>query len=296
MLSPHEAPTRPRVLYSCYTNHGRQGEQFVSEHVFSYQLAGTVVLNDGAQRYALPEGSFRLLRRNQLLRFQKQPSAAGDFKSLSVSFDQETLRAFSREYGYQAAHPLPGAGVLALPSQPLYHSYLASLQPYERLQHPVKAPLLALKVREALLILLQANPELKDVLFDFSEPGKIDLAAFMQRNFRFNVALSRFAYLTGRSLATFKRDFERLFHLSPSRWLVRRRLQEAHYLLKEQGKAASDVYLAVGFEDLSHFSFAFKKAMIYECTLVAKIAYTRSFACNVSRTCNLRILILLLGT
>jgi len=89
----------------------------------------------------------------------------------------------------------------------------------------------------------------------------------MQKNFRFNVALSRFAYLTGRSLATFKRDFERLFHLSPSRWLVQRRLQEAYYflqeayyLLKEKGKAPSEVYLEVGFEDLSHFSFAFKKA------------------------------------
>ncbi|WP_460582710.1 helix-turn-helix domain-containing protein [Hymenobacter arcticus] len=119
--------------------------------------------------------------------------------------------------------------------------------------------MLTLKVREALLLLLQTNPELQAVLFDFTEPGKIDLAAFMEKNFQFNVALSRFAYLTGRSLATFKRDFERLFRLSPSRWLVRRRLQEAHYLLKEQGKTPSEVYLDVGFEDLSHFSFAFKK-------------------------------------
>jgi len=109
-------------------------------------------------------------------------------------------------------------------------------------------------------VLLQVNPELRGVLFDFREPGKIDLAAFMEKNFRFNVAISRFAYLTGRSLATFKRDFERLFQQSPSRWLVRRRLQEAHFLLKVQGKMPSEVYLEVGFEDLSHFSFAFKKA------------------------------------
>jgi AraC-like DNA-binding protein len=74
------------------------------------------------------------------------------------------------------------------------------------------------------------------------------------------VALSRFAYLTGRSLATFKRDFEKLFRTSPSRWLQQRRLQEAHYLLKEKGLSPSDVYTEVGFEDLSHFSFAFKKA------------------------------------
>jgi len=119
--------------------------------------------------------------------------------------------------------------------------------------------LLALKLREAVMLLLKVNPELKDILFDFSEPGKIDLEAFMNKNFHFNVDLNRFAYLTGRSLATFKRDFEKLFHSTPSRWLQQRRLQEAHYLIREKGKTASDIYLDLGFEDLSHFSFAFKK-------------------------------------
>ena len=96
-------------------------------------------------------------------------------------------------------------------------------------------------------------------MFDFNEPGKIDLEAFMKKNFHFNVEMKRFAYLTGRSLATFKRDFEKIFDMPPSRWLLQRRLQEAYYLIKEKGKTASDIYLDVGFEDLSHFSFAFKK-------------------------------------
>ena len=261
MLIRQEAPPRPRIVYSCYASHSREGEQFIPEHVFSYQVAGTLLLYEGGHPHALAPGTFRFLRRNTLLKFDKQPPPDGQaFRSLSVLFDQEMLRAISQEYGYPAAaHQPPGAAVLPLPDHPLYQSYLASLRPYEQLAQPDHAALLALKAREAVLVLLQVNPELRDVLFDFREPGKIDLQAFMQKNFRFNVALSRFAYLTGRSLATFKRDFERLFHLSPSRWLVRRRLQEAYFLLKEQGKTPSEVYLEVGFEDLSHFSFAFKK-------------------------------------
>jgi AraC-like DNA-binding protein len=262
MFTQQAAPARPQILYSCYANHSREGEQFVPAHVFLYQLAGTLLLDEGSQIYTLPPGTFWLLRRNHLVKFQKQlPAGGGEFRSLSVSFSQEALRAIAHEYGYPAAaHQPPGAAMLALPDHPLYQSYLASLRPYEQLAQPEHAALLALKAREAVLVLLQVNPELRDILFDCSEPGKIDLEAFMQKNFRFNVALSRFAYLTGRSLATFKRDFERLFHLSPSRWLVQRRLQEAHYLLKEKGKVPSEVYLEVGFEDLSHFSFAFKKA------------------------------------
>ena len=82
----------------------------------------------------------------------------------------------------------------------------------------------------------------------------------MEKNYHFNVQLKRYAYLTGRSLATFKRDFEKIYDTTPSRWLLQRRLREAYQLIKEMKKAASDIYLELGFEDLSHFSYAFKKA------------------------------------
>jgi AraC-like DNA-binding protein len=137
---------------------------------------------------------------------------------------------------------------------------MRSLLAYETiLKDKVADELLFVKQKEAILLLLQLVPAFKNVLFDFSEPGKIDLEGFMTRNFHFNVQLKRFAYLTGRSLATFKRDFEKIFHITPSRWLQQRRLQEAYYLIKEQQKMPSDVYLELGFEDLSHFSFVFKK-------------------------------------
>ncbi|HMH23655.1 MAG TPA: AraC family transcriptional regulator [Puia sp.] len=247
------------ILYSCYVTRSREGEQFVPEHVFSYQISGTLVLDDGNKKHSFHEGDFRFIRRNHLLKFIKQPPGNGEFKAISIYLDQDTLRNFSMEYGYTAEKRPGGEAVLQLNPDPLYKSYMNSLGPYEQINKPGNERLLSLKLKEAVLILLQANPGLKDILFDFAEPGKIDLDAFMNRNFHFNVELKRFAYLTGRSLATFKRDFEKIFQLSPSRWLQQRRLQEAHYLIKEKGKAPSDVYLELGFEDLSHFSFAFKK-------------------------------------
>ncbi|OUJ74961.1 helix-turn-helix domain-containing protein [Hymenobacter crusticola] len=250
---------RPQILYSCYFAASREGEQFVSEHILSYQLAGAIVTNDGDNAQTFGEGSLRLHKRNRLVKFSKQLPAQGQFKSVSVTLDQEALRRFSLEYGYHAEKHPAGAAIVELPLTPFYKSYFDSLQPYEQLAEPGNEALLALKVHEAIMLLLKSNPELKDVLFDFAEPGKLDLEAFMNRNFHFNVQLRRFAYLTGRSLATFKRDFEKIFHLPPSRWLQQRRLQEAHYLIKEKGKAPSEAYLEVGFEDLSHFSFAFKK-------------------------------------
>ena len=254
-----ETKRLPQILYSCYLTRNREGEQFVQEHVFSYQIAGSIVVNDGANVQTFKEGEFRFHKRNQLIKFVKQPPENGEFKGLSVYLDQETLRNFSMEYGYKAEKQHEGEAFLNLKPHPLLKSYMESLAPYQQPNPPTDENLITLKLREAILVLLQANPELEDVLFDFSDPGKIDLEAFMNKNFHFNVELKRFAYLTGRSLATFKRDFEKKFHLSPSRWLQQRRLQEAYYRIKEKGATPSEVYLDLGFEDLSHFSFAFKK-------------------------------------
>jgi AraC-like DNA-binding protein len=189
----------------------------------------------------------------------KEPPANGEFKSISIYLDQQTLRSFSMEYGYSADGQTETDAVLHLKPDRMYQNYMDSLVPYVE-TGIANNDLQALKLREAIVILLQTDPDIKDVLFDFSDPGKIDLESFMEKNFHFNVQLQRFAYLTGRSLATFKRDFEKLYHTTPNRWLQQRRLQEARYLLTEKGKPVSDVYLEVGFEDLSHFSFAFKKA------------------------------------
>ena len=138
-----------------------------------------------------------------------------------------------------------------------------SLLVYLTLPEKEQQEMMNLKVKEAVHLLLKVNPELKNILFNFKDPGKIDIEAFMQQNYHFNVQLQRFAYLSGRSLSTFKRDFEKIFKMTPSRWLVKRRLQEAYFLLREKGAKSSEVYLDLGFENLSHFSRAFKNEFGY---------------------------------
>ena len=107
--------------------------------------------------------------------------------------------------------------------------------------------------------MLQAGDIFQHFLFDFQEPYKIDLQTYMNHNYKYNIPLSSFAKLTGRSLSTFKRDFTKIFKTTPERWLQLKRLEQAHHLITNQKQRPSEVYLEVGFENLSHFSFAFKK-------------------------------------
>lgn len=254
-----EEITKPKILYSCYYSKSRTGEQFVPEHVLSYQLAGTMSMYDGKKNYQSVEGDLRFTKRNQLLKFEKIPPENGEYKSITLFLTQDILKEISLEYNYKIEKSNPDLAILPLPKNPAYLSFMESLVAYFAMNQEEDEKLFRIKIKEAIHLLLKINPELIQVLFDFNEPGKIDLEAFMNKNFHFNVQLKRFAYLTGRSLATFKRDFQKVFQDSPSHWLQKRRLQEAYYLIKEKAKAPSDVYLEVGFEDLSHFSFAFKK-------------------------------------
>lgn len=252
-----------KILYSCYHQESRTGEQFVSEHVFSYQIAGTLNITIGNTVHTFRAGDFRFSKRNELAKFVKIPPEQGDFKSISVRLDQETLRTISQELNLHVVKKYEGNPIIALKPDVLYKSYVDSLMPYLELSEAENENLFSLKVKEAVMILLRAHPELKDILFDFTAPGKIDLEEYMMGHFHYNVKLERFAYMTGRSLATFKRDFEKIFHESPSKWLLQKRLEEAHFLIKEKGKKPSDIYMDVGFEDLSHFSYAFKNAFGY---------------------------------
>ena len=109
------------------------------------------------------------------------------------------------------------------------------------------------------MALLHIDNRFVPTLFDFNEAWKIDILEFMNANYMYEFSLEELAHYTGRSLATFKRDFKKLSDLTPEKWLIRKRLEVAYQLMKEGGKRISDVYAEVGFKNPSHFSTAFKR-------------------------------------
>jgi len=216
-------------------------------------------MQDGSNTVEFGPGEFRMNVRNRLAKFVKQPTEDAPYMSVSIIFDEAVLRSFAEKHQLSPTGKMVTAPVIKLRKDPLYQSFIDSLQPYLPHLTPGNDDLMALKVEEALVILLKVQPELKDILFDFDDPAKIDLKAFMEQHYKYNLSMARFAYLTGRSLSAFKRDFEKAYNTTPAKWLQQKRLEEAYYLLKEKKQKTSDVYAEVGFEDLSHFSFVFKK-------------------------------------
>jgi len=247
------------LLYSCVDRKQRANESFVPEHVFGYIISGESHQKTNAGTRVFGPGTIALVRRNQLIKSEKVPGPEGEFKSVNIFFEQDFLRKYSADNKLAPAKRYTGDPIHLFQPDPFIKGYFESLLPY--LEHGWRstASMAELKTKEAIELLLTMNPDFYDFLFDFSEPYKIDLEAYMNQHYMYNVPTAQFAKLTGRSLASFKRDFEKVFLTSPGQWLQQKRLSEAYYLIKEKGQKPSEVYLNVGFENLSHFSYTFKK-------------------------------------
>lgn len=247
------------LLYSCTEQKQRGNEQFVHEHAFGYIVSGEVHSLSNNEKQVFKQGMIGLVRRNQLVKSIKVPASGSDFKSINIFLEQDFLRRYAAENKLTPVARYTGEPLIELTNDPFIKGYFDSLLPYFNHASQLNAQLAELKTLEAVELLLRAKPELKNLLFDFSEPHKIDLEAYMNQHYMYNVPTAQFARLTGRSLAGFKRDFEKIFNIPPGQWLQQKRLNEAYFLIREKGRKPSDVYLDVGFENLSHFSYSFKK-------------------------------------
>lgn len=89
---------------------------------------------------------------------------------------------------------------------------------------------------EGIYAILNNSESLYPILFDFAEPWKVDILEFMNENYMDELSMEQIASFTGRSLATFKRDFKKISNLTPQKWLIKKRLETAYFKLKEEDK------------------------------------------------------------
>jgi AraC-like DNA-binding protein len=121
--------------------------------------------------------------------------------------------------------------------------------------------LLKLKLRELITSILvgESNRTLSAYFRSLAASDTPPIAAIMEMNFCHNLSMEAFAQMCHRSLSSFKREFRKQYGTSPGKWLLDRRLEQSASLLRTTGMSVTEVMCECGFEDLSHFSRAFKE-------------------------------------
>lgn len=249
------------IKLSCYDDKLFKSDIMFEHHMLIWFLSGETKIVQADATYQFKKGDIFLIPRNQLATIINYPKDGQPHRTVVMHLSTERLRAF---YTNLNVKPKPAAsqGIRCYNNHPLLESCLTSLVPYFEMKD-LPENIASLKITEAISILRIIDKDIDDVLANFEEPGKIDLITYMEKNFMFNMTMEKFGYLTGRSITTFKRDFKRIFNTTPQKWLTQKRLELAHYQFAEKQRKPVDVYYEVGFENLSHFSFAFKKQFGY---------------------------------
>jgi len=246
------------ILYACENETQLDHDPFVYEHYIGIITSGSADHYTDKGVVSYPTGSLCLVRRNQLLKIIKKPDGQKPFATITIFLEQKTLKEYSLQHDVKANGIYIGEPILTSENDDFMKGYFDSLMPYFNQPDKLKPILAKAKTTEVIALLLR-NPALRNFLFDFSEPNKINLEAYMKLHFSYNIELTQLAKLTGRSLSTFKRDFVKIFSTTPEKWLQKERLEQAYFLIREKHKLPTDIYLELGFETLSHFSYTFKK-------------------------------------
>ncbi|WP_338875101.1 AraC family transcriptional regulator [Spirosoma sp. SC4-14] len=248
------------IFYSYLSTRRKEKVGFLNDTKLVLQVSGQFTLETATQTISMRGGEMMLIGKNQLGQITKTPLPEEDYETIVISLQENLLRKIALEEQIDIKQKYVGPPNILIPADDFLQGYFQSVLPYVRNPaEKITAAMGELKVKEGVKLLLHALPKLSPFLFDFSEPYKIDLEKFMLSNFHFNVPVEKFAQLTGRSLAGFKRDFQKAFGTSPRHWLQEKRLMEARHLIEKKSMKPSAIYLDLGFETLSHFSHSFKK-------------------------------------
>ena len=251
----------PDIKLSCYEDKFFKSDISFDQHMLIWFISGETKIVQADGTYFFKAGDIFLIPRNQLATIINYPKDGLPHKTVVMHLSTERLREFYA--GLKTKASVSGTQkIRQFKDHPLLQSCMASLIPYFDMKD-LPENIASLKITEAISILRTIDKEIDDVLANFEEPGKLELASYMEKNFMFNMPIEKFGYLTGRSITTFKRDFKKVFNTTPQRWLTQKRLELAHYQFVEKSKKPIDVCYEVGFENLSHFSYAFKKHFGY---------------------------------
>lgn len=248
----------PEIKLSSYDDKLFKSDLMFDDHMLIWFISGETKIIQADTTFYFKTGDIFLIPRNVLATIINYPKNGEPHKTVVMHLSAERLKIFYEKIEVDKKIT-PEQKIYSFSNHPLLVSCLSSVIPYFDVEGQFPENIASLKITEAISILREIDKSVDTILANFDKPGKIDLITFMERNFMFNMPMEKLGYLTGRSLSTFNRDFKKLFNSTPQKWLIEKRLQLAYYQLSEKKKKPTEVYLEVGFEDLSHFSFAFKK-------------------------------------
>ena len=252
------------IIDQCIVTAGERGTFFLEQHLLYVVLGGSVKLTCGRQSWTVGKNEMILLRRAQSVSYEKQGSEeTGLFESQLFAINDELLKDFLTSQQVVIPAMTEEYGAQVSPMSERLVAYCWSLAPYFNDPSQVNPGLLRLKVMELLYNVMDCSKNIFRQMLQLRQPVKTDIHRVIEENYTSPISLDELAYLSGRSLSSFKREFQNIYGESPARWIREKRLSKAQQMLRSSSLSVADVAYSLGFENPTHFSRIFKQQYGY---------------------------------
>ena len=177
------------------------------------------------------------------------------------SFIHEVVTEFRDIYPIPFARFSETSTFITVNMDVVLSQYFNSVLSYFLVMNNPSPHLIKLKFKELLfqILLGENNKPLREYFLSLGNNKQTDIRQLMMENYMISLSLDEYAKICNRSLTSFKRDFQKIFHISPGKWIINERLKYARMLLLTSNDPVSDIAFNSGFDTTSHFIRCFKK-------------------------------------
>ena len=174
-------------------------------------------------------------------------------------FSDKKLKEILKKHLIRVIKPKDEGPYFTIENDTFISSYLDSLTTINTAPPIFMERLLSVKFEELILYLINKyGVSFESYLHALITSKVSDFQKIVEKNIYTSLTLEEIAFLCNMSLSTFKRHFINEYKTSPGKWLRDKRLLRAKELLEEGKLKSSDIYLDLGYNNLSNFSSAFK--------------------------------------
>lgn len=251
--------TESITLYDYRTSLELLKQQVIlNQNTFSFLVEGTKeVIFDNSYK-TIDKSQFILMKAGHCLMTEKL-STINNYRSILLFFTDERMLEFISKHNITLNSNTPLSSVYTFVYDDFTSRFIDSLSDINKLPVSTKNKLLSLKLEEIMLYLLELyGPNFLLSFIPSNNSLSQKFTQTVESNILNKLTLNELAFLCNMSLSTFKRKFEKQYAESPSKWFQNKRLEYAHTLLTHKNKTVSEIYLEVGYENISSFIQAYK--------------------------------------
>jgi len=231
----------------------------LNKNTISFLQEGTKEVFFDNSSYSINNSQFLLMKSGNCLMTEKLSNVEEYYRSVLFFFSNEAVLKFIRKFELNPSDCNSYFSTYSFDYDSFIKIFVKSILDISKLPKSIQKNILDAKFDEIMLYLI----EVKGVDFLYSLINNSDnqtqkFIQIIESNKLNKLTVKELSFLSNMSVSTFKREFKKNFHSSPSKWFQEKRLEHSAFLLKNKSKRPSDIFEEIGYENLSNFIQAFK--------------------------------------